>query len=68
MPLLLPFPVLIYENKIPVNSCSINTKQLWGQAFTYTAQFNWPAHSPCIDIALLAAASLYGLATATKAE
>lgn len=43
MPPLLPFPVLIYENKIPVNSCSINTKQLWGQAFTYTAQFNWLA-------------------------
>lgn len=38
MPPLLPFPVLIYENKIPVNSSSINTRQLWGQAFSYTAQ------------------------------
>lgn len=38
MPPLLPFPVLIYENKIPVNSSGISTRQLWGQAFSYTAQ------------------------------
>ncbi len=61
MPPLLPFPVLIYENKIPVNSCSINTKHLWGQAFTYTAQFNWPA------TVQLAATSLYSFVIATKA-
>lgn len=35
---LLPFPVLIYENKIPANSSGINTRQLWGQTFSYTAQ------------------------------
>lgn len=53
MPPLLPFPVLMYENKIPVNSCSINTKQLWGQAFTYTAQFNWLAtvHAQIVHLA-----------------
>ena len=64
MPPLLPFPVLIYENKIPVNSCHINTEQFWGQAFTYTAQF----HRLCTDITLLAAASLYGSVVARKAE
>lgn len=43
MPPLLPFPVLIYENKIPVNSSSINRRQLWGRAFSYTAQCKWLA-------------------------
>lgn len=42
MPPLLPFPVLICENKIPVNSRSIKSKQLWGQAFTCTALLEGP--------------------------
>lgn len=58
MPPPLPFPVLICENKIPANSCSINTKHLWGQAFTYTAQFLRAGCGPGADNALLAAAWL----------
>lgn len=57
MPPLLPFPVLIYENKIPVNSCSINTKQLWGQAFTYTAQFNLSTQSGLLQLNCMASLS-----------
>lgn len=53
------FPVLICENKIPANSCSINTKHLWGQAFTYTAQFLQAGCGPGTDNALLAAAWLH---------
>lgn len=59
MPPLLPFPVLIYENKIPVNSCSINTKQLWGQAFTYTAQ-TLARRRASTDVVLFGATSRHG--------
>lgn len=61
MPPLLPFPVLIYENKIPVNSSSINTRQLWGQAFSYTAQ--------CKRLALVHALVMcFGLQCRSQAE
>lgn len=63
MPPLLPFPVLIYENKIPVNSCRTNTKQLWGQAFTCTAQFNQSA--TCTDIMLFGVNFLYSFSITT---
>lgn len=59
MPLPLPFPVFICENKIPANSCSINMKHLWGQAFTYAAQFLRAGRDPGTDSARLAAAWLH---------